>query len=206
MRSTPLSIRSKLMEYTLIRSTRKTLALQIDIRGSLIVRAPMRYPESKIVEFIDSKITWIKKHQERKKIQMIQEESEKWYYRLFWEKYLLEWKNTDEIIMIYKNSLRKYLDTRISELAFGKTMKRKIAKIRISSARTRWGSCSSQWNLSFSYRLALYPKTAIDAVIIHELAHLSHANHSKKFWDLVYEWMPEYEEKIALLSTAPMYM
>ncbi len=85
-------------------------------------------------------------------------------------------------------------------------MKRKIAKIRISSARTRWGSCSSQGNLSFSYRLALYPKTAIDAVIIHELAHLTHANHSKNFWDLVYEWMPEYEEKIALLSTGPMYM
>lgn len=194
------------MQYTLIRSTRKTLALQIDARGYLIVRAPMRYPESKMVEFIESKITWIKKHQEGKRLQMIREESEKGCYRLFWEKHLLEWKNTDEIILIYKNSLRKYLDTRISELAFGKTMKRKIAKIRISSARTRWGSCSSQGNLSFSYRLALYPKTAIDAVIIHELAHLTHANHSKNFWDLVYEWMPEYEEKIALLSTGPMYM
>ncbi len=71
------------MQYTLIRSTRKTLALQIDARGYLIVRAPMRYPESKMVEFIESKITWIKKHQEGKRLQMIREESEKGCYRLF---------------------------------------------------------------------------------------------------------------------------
>lgn len=64
------------MEYTLIRTSRKTLALQIDIKGNLVVRAPLRYPESKIVLFIQEKQDWIKKHQERKVIQKKNEEQE----------------------------------------------------------------------------------------------------------------------------------
>lgn len=194
------------MEYTLIRTSRKTLALQIDIKGNLVVRAPLRYPESKIVLFIQEKQDWIKKHQERKVIQKKNEEQEAWYYRLFWEKYLFEWKNINDLKALYKDSLWNYVHTQIPTLTLWKVFTRNIANIRISSARARWGSCSSRWNLSFSYRLAAYPKKAIDAVIIHELAHLIHPNHSKKFWHLVYEWMPEYKENISLLTTLPPNM
>ena len=67
--------------------------------------------------------------------------------------------------------------------------------IRITSARTRWGSCSSKKNLSFSYRLIQVPLDVIDYVIIHELAHLKHMNHSKQFWNHVGSMMDDYKEK-----------
>ena len=81
-----------------------------------------------------------------------------------------------------------------------KVFRRDIANIRINSARTRWGSCSSRGNISFSYRLAAFPRDTIDAVILHELAHLTHANHSQQFWNLLYSWIPDYEEQVKPLK------
>lgn len=68
-----------------------------------------------------------------------------------------------------------------------------IGKIRISSARTRWGSCSHVNTLSFSLFLIQYPKETIDAVILHELAHTREKNHSIHFWNIVYAYMPDYD-------------
>jgi hypothetical protein len=61
----------------------------------------------------------------------------------------------------------------------------KFENLKINSATTRWGSCNSKKNINFSFRLILAPKTSIDYVIIHELAHLKELNHSEKFWNLV---------------------
>jgi hypothetical protein len=67
-------------------------------------------------------------------------------------------------------------------------------KIRITSAKTRWWSCSSKKNLNFSFYLIGAPKKVIDYVIVHELAHLSEMNHSKKFWRVVEIIMPKYKK------------
>ena len=67
-------------------------------------------------------------------------------------------------------------------------------KIRISSARTRWGSCSPTGDLSFSWRLILNPLEVVDYVIIHELVHTVHHNHSKRFWKKVEKILPDYKE------------
>jgi len=67
-------------------------------------------------------------------------------------------------------------------------------KVRISGARTRWGSCNSNGVLSFSWRLILAPEQIILYVIIHELAHILHHNHSRRFWNFVEEMMPEYRD------------
>ena len=187
-------------EYTLIRSTRRSLSLQISKTGEVIVRAPLRYSVEKIDIFFHEKSRWIEKNLAKIKEQNAQKEADKWYYFLFSERLIQREKTENEIIQLSKESLRKYIDKRLSEMLSGMSFKRTIANIRINSARTRWGSCSSKGTLSFSYRLVSYPKETIDAVIIHELAHLTHANHSRKFWDLVYSILPDYEARVKILK------
>ncbi|MBK7452806.1 MAG: M48 family metallopeptidase [Anaerolineales bacterium] len=67
--------------------------------------------------------------------------------------------------------------------------------MKISSARTRWGSCSPDGTLNFTWRLVMAPLEVIDYVVIHELAHLRVKNHSSKFWDVVKAIDPQYKEK-----------
>lgn len=186
--------------YTLIRSSRRTLSLSIIKDGSLIVRAPLRYSEEKIKIFLHEKSSWIQKHQKRAEERIVQIKNDIWYYYLFWERYLRNAINDNDLKKIYKNALQEYIDVHLSRLLVGKVFSKPVANIRINSARTHWGSCNSKGNISFSYRVAMYSRATIDAVIIHEFAHLIHANHSKKFWDLVYNWMPDYEIRVSHLK------
>jgi len=75
-----------------------------------------------------------------------------------------------------------------------------VKKIRISSARTRWGSCSTRGTLSFTWRLILAPQDVVDYVVVHELCHLRELNHSKNYWALVEEIMPDYKVRRAWLK------
>jgi predicted metal-dependent hydrolase len=90
----------------------------------------------------------------------------------------------------------------ISERVAYHAKKNKFAyrKIRISSARTRWGSCSTNGTLSFTWRLVLAPSEVIDYVVVHELAHTQIKNHSPKFWRRVVEIMPEFKRYITWLK------
>ena len=72
--------------------------------------------------------------------------------------------------------------------------------VKITSARTRFGSCSGKNSLCFSWRLMLYPAEAVDYVVVHELAHIRHHNHSKSFWRTVEQFMPDYKERRKLLK------
>ena len=103
-----------------------------------------------------------------------------------------------EEIAILKAKAEEYIPPRVEYFAqkYGFYYK----KIRISSATTRWGSCSSQKTLSFSYRLMQYGVDCIDYVIIHELCHLREMNHSHNFWKEVEAIMPDYKEKEKLLK------
>ena len=81
----------------------------------------------------------------------------------------------------------------LQSLRRGKQTDLQYAKIRISNARTRWGSCGFNANLSFSWRLVMAPLPVIDYVVAHELAHLMHKNHSQRFWAAVRALFPDYE-------------
>lgn len=100
---------------------------------------------------------------------------------------------TEELIInIYKKLARFYIEEKVTE--FSRKFEIEFHKLKITRAHTRWGSCTSQRNLNFSYRLIFTPKFVIDYVICHELAHLTHMNHSKQFWNLVEEYYPNYKE------------
>ena len=105
---------------------------------------------------------------------------------------------TDVEIKKFRESARIYLTARTEEYA--KIMGLKFGRITITSAKTRFGSCSSKGNISYSYRLMLYPKAAIDYVVVHELAHLVEMNHSRRFYDIVEKVLPDYKERIKLLK------
>lgn len=68
------------------------------------------------------------------------------------------------------------------------------SSITVRDQKTRWGSCSSRGTLSFNYRLIFAPPAVLDYVVVHELCHLTHMNHSKEFWNLVGSVMPDYKK------------
>lgn len=161
------------MKYKLIKTLRKTLALQIK-NGELIVRSPKIMPKFMIDNFVAKNKAWIEKKM-----------------KAMYPEWKPVKKNESEIVELKKKA-KSYIPNRVKYFAekFGK----KYNKIKITSARTRWWSCTSQKNLNFSYRLIQADNKAIDYVIIHELAHLKYMNHSKAFWNHVEEMMPDYKE------------
>ena len=78
---------------------------------------------------------------------------------------------------------------------YRKQIGKPVNSIRIKDVRSRWGSCSSKANLNFNWRLVLAPMEVLDYVVVHEMCHLKEMNHSKAFWDLVGEILPDYQKQ-----------
>ena len=104
----------------------------------------------------------------------------------------------------YKEQATLLLFERVLTLA--KEYGFKYQKLRISSARTRWGSCSSLGTLSFTYRLVMAPPQVVDYVVLHELVHTQVRNHSKAFWDKLGKLMPDYKQRLAWLKKNGKYL
>ncbi len=186
----------------LIRSKRKSLMLQIKSDGSLVVKAPMRVSVDYINDFVKKKRNWIitKQLQIKNKISLHQQKLQHHgnqaqnkillfgKYEDFLDKNLT---NQNKIILLYKQEAMKYIALRV--LYYAKIIDVNYKKIKITSARKRWGSCSSKGNLNFSWRLIMAPKQVVDYVIVHEVAHLLHKNHSSKFWKCVQLMMHDYK-------------
>lgn len=168
------------MTYEVVYSSRKSISLCIK-DGSLVVKAPFGTKKSKIDSVVSSHKNWIDKHIERQK------ERNKKYEDL-----------TDEKINILRKYAKQILP--IKTAYFANIMGLKFGRITITGAKTRFGSCSSKGNISFSYRLMLYPEEAIDYVVVHELAHLVEMNHSPRFYKIVESVMPDYKERKKLLK------
>ncbi|MBQ7789583.1 MAG: M48 family metallopeptidase [Clostridia bacterium] len=168
------------MEYEIIHSKRRTLCLQIKRNGSVIVRAPFKTSERVIDDFVNKHTDWINK-------KLISVKSKK------------EYEATDkETVEKLKRQAKEFILPRVSY--FSKIMGVFPERVSINSAKTRFGSCSSKKSLNFSYRLVFYPPEAIDYVCVHELAHLTEMNHSKKFWAIVEKYLPDYKERKKLLK------
>ena len=201
----------------IIRSKRKTLALIVKPDGSLLVRAPLRATKAGIEEFVEKNRGWIERHQARAlahlppaprgylpgetflylgtgyglEIAEGQQES----LRLEGRFRLAVSQQSDAASVFerwYREQARQVLTARVDLYARQSGFQYK--GIRITSARTRWGSCSAKGSLSFSWRLIQAPLAVVDYVVIHELVHTVFHNHSKQFWHRVATILPEYKE------------
>lgn len=170
-----------LIAYTLRRSDRRTLALEITRDGTLLVRAPRRMPESRISAFVASREAWIRTHQAKAAARLAAH---------------------PELTPTEKQFLREKAKTVFPERVafFAPLVGVSPSGITVTDARTRFGSCSSRGRLSFSLRLLTYPPEAVDYVVVHELCHLLHLNHSPAFWAEVARVLPDYRDRRRLLS------
>ncbi len=183
----------------LIRSKRRTISLMIKDDGALLVRAPERTRIEYVNKFIKEKENWIAKHQELMKAFL---KKKKTYKFITDEGILLlgkrvrpkglELKNIDEIKLWYKKKAAILISKRLD--FFTKKFGLHYGALKITSARKRWGSCSGRNDMNFSWRLIMADKKAIDYVIVHEIAHIKHKDHSAKFWDCVESMMKDYRK------------
>ena len=169
-------------EYKLIRSSRRTLALEIGRDLTLTVRAPMKMPLSVIEEFIEKHDKWIEKKLDVMKNREIKPDN------------LLP-----KEIAALKMRAKEILPKKVAY--FAEIMGLKPSGVKITSAKKRFGSCSGKNSLCFSYELMLYPDETIDYVVVHELAHIKHRNHSAQFYSLIGKYLPDYKTRERILKS-----
>ena len=169
------------MEYQLIRSRRRTLAIEITREARLVVRAPLRCPQRDIDRFLAEKQPWIALHLAR--MQARQEAH-------------------PEPTPAQEAALRQKAKDLLPPLVarWAEVMGVEPAGITVTGARTRFGSCSSKNRLCFSFRLMDYPMEAIEYVVVHELAHIRHKNHSAAFYAEVETYLPDWQRRRELLK------
>lgn len=168
------------MDYKLIRSKRETLELRINDELLPEVRAPYGVSQSEIEGFLEKHKRWIEKHLPAKEKQIKLEEISK----------------EEEAALVKK--AKEYLPERTAYYA--KIMELRPTGIKITSAKKRFGSCSAKNAICYSWRLMQYPPEAADYVVVHELAHIVHKNHGKRFYGLIEKYLPDYKERIKLLK------
>jgi predicted metal-dependent hydrolase len=202
----------------IIRTKRKTIAIIIHQDGRVIVRAPLKTPERLIRGFVDRKSGWINEKKALalqrpalpirkfadgekfpllgRQIQLRLVENQKAALILQTE-FNLSRKALPQALEVFEKWYKAYALQILSERVqyFSAQHAIPYQKIRISSARTRWGSCSPHGVLSFTWRLVMAPLEVIDYVVIHELAHIRIKNHSMVFWVEVARLMPEYKKR-----------
>jgi predicted metal-dependent hydrolase len=170
------------IRYTLIRARRRTVAIYIK-NGAVEVRAPMKMPKRDIDSFVASKSGWITKH-----LTQTRENAKR---RADWNKQRGEDK--DRLIADYKRKANDIIPARVQY--FAGIMSVTPTAVKINAAKTRWGSCSAKRSLNFSWRIAMAEDSEIDYVVVHELAHMKEMNHSARFWAIVENVLPDYNER-----------
>lgn len=169
------------MVYEIIRSRRRTVALEVTREGRVLVRAPMAMPEAEIARFAAAHAAWLERAQARVQAR------QKAYPPL-----------TDAQIAALRQRAGEVLPGKVAHYAA--LMGVVPASVKITAARTRFGSCSGKNSLCFSLYLMRYPEAAIDYVVVHELAHIRHHDHSPAFYAEVARVMPDYKERARLLK------
>lgn len=163
-------------DYTVVRSDRKTLAVEVKRDCSVVVRSPKFLSERKITDFLLEHKEWVLKTVEKQRLRQNTE--------IF----------SDEKVNELKKLAKEVLPLKVEY--YSALMGVKPTAVHITSAKTRYGSCSSKNSINFSFYLMTKNESFIDYVVVHELAHIVHHNHSKDFYKLIEEILPDYKERI----------
>lgn len=160
----------------LVRCRRRSIGLQITRDARLVVRAPQRVSLAQIQELVQAKREWILRKQAL------------WRTRQQEVAHVIP--PAPRELRQLRQRARQLITERVAIYAAQTGLQPRA--IRINSAQTRWGSCSPNGNVNFTWRLSLAPLHVIDYVVVHELVHLQEKNHSAQFWQKVAAIMPEY--------------
>lgn len=154
------------MSYTLVRARRRSLSLQVDKFGSVVVRAPRIYPKFLIDRFVASKTTWIAK----RRAELARPVTP-----------LTEHFSSEQLQDFIRQQVKHY----------GSLMELTPGSLRFTQVQSYWGTCSPTGVLSFNLALRFTPPEAVTYVVVHELAHLRYRGHGKRFWQLVNLTFPQ---------------
>lgn len=168
-------------KIAVIKSSRRTMSMEVRPDGSILVRAPFRASAEEIGNFVCSHKSWV----EKQRIRIRKRAAE---IRLADQNPL----SPEDIRLLADQALRE-LSPRIA--AYAGQMGVTYGRVTIRNQKTRWGSCSSKGNLNFNCLLMLTPREVQDYVIVHELSHRKEMNHSPKFWAVVEEVLPDYKKR-----------
>jgi predicted metal-dependent hydrolase len=163
----------------LIRSRRRTLAIEVNKKAELIVRAPLRVSERQINAFVWKSRAWIEQTQ-----QEVRGKIEQGAVRRSKDPFDEPW---------YRDRAAQIIPERVEYYAGQLGLE--YTRVRISGAKRIWGSCSAKNSLSFSWRLAMAPMEIIDYIVVHELTHTIHRNHGKLFWRRVGKTIPDHQRR-----------
>ena len=201
--------------HKIIKSKRRTLSLSINENAELIVRAPNQISNKRIEEFIIEKSKWINKNKNlmQSRINEMNDSDSDYLFlgniypliKVYENPNKIDFNGTEFITSIenqdkFKASLKSWYKIKFTEIAiprlnyFSDKYNLKINQVRFKNQKTLWGSCSSKNNINLNYLLVMAPMIVIDYVIIHELVHTVHKNHSENFWNAVEAIMPDYKK------------
>lgn len=210
-------------QYTLVRTRRRTIAVYIRAGGRVEVRAPLGATKAGIDDFVDSRSQWIDRHaalsaarfEQASQFAVVPGCSLLWQgqtypavlqegcrVRFDGERFLLPSRSHEEnksaMLGLYRETAETVLRRRT--IVFAESLGLSPRSVKITGAKTRWGSCSDTNALCFAWRLLLTPPACMDYVIVHELCHMRQHNHSAAFWQEVERVLPDYRARRALLK------
>lgn len=162
--------------YRIVRSRRKTVAVTVTRDGEVVIRCPLRMTEEAAKAFAAEHEAWIRRH--------VLEAKERLSHRMTY---------TPDEVKQFSMQARTVFEEKAAY--FAGRMGVAYHRITIRGQISRWGSCSTKGNLNFNWKLMLVPEELQDYVVVHELAHLKEMNHSKRFWAVVEEVLPDYKER-----------
>ncbi len=166
----------EMISYEVIRSKRKTSAIQVKRDGGVVVRCPLWVTDRDIRRFVEEHQEWIVRNQK----QVIERLEKRTVY-------------TKEQVKELRQHARWMLAQKT--WLWAQKMQVTYGKLTIRQQTSRWGSCSVKGNLNFNWKLVLVPQDLVDYVVVHELAHRREMNHSPRFWKIVEEQLPDYRER-----------